>query len=145
MPGRWRNTARWLWLVGVMFLSACASGGGAPAPAPKAPVAIADLKEVTGRWDGLLSGLSTRPSIDEDFVELVIRDDSTYEAKSYRTVGVLQGRGKLEVKGGVLLLHGDRGAKGTARMLSGDGRRELELETTLPDGRHVTARLTPKR
>jgi hypothetical protein len=145
MRGRWHNRAGWPWLAVAVLLSACASGGGGTAAEPSAPVPIADLKEVTGKWDGLLSGLSSRPSVDQDFVEVVIKEDSTYEAKSFRTIGVLQGRGTLELKGGVLLLHGERGATGTARLLSGDGRRQLEVEATLTDGRRVTARLAPKR
>jgi hypothetical protein len=140
----WRTRAAWLLLAGAGLLSACASGSAVPAE-PSTQVAIGSLGEVTGRWDGLLSGLSPRPYADEDFVEVVIKDDSTYEAKSVRTIGVLQGRGTLELKGGVLLLSGERGAKGTARLLSGNGRRLLEVETILPDGRRVTARLSPKR
>jgi hypothetical protein len=143
----WRKGAGWLWLAGAVLISACASGGAGTAATaePSTPVAIGSLKEVTGRWDGLLSGLSARPSTDQDFVEVVINDDSTYEAKSFRTIGVLQGRGTLELKGGVLWLKGERGATGTARLLSGDGRRQLQVETTLADGRRVTARLSPKR
>jgi hypothetical protein len=141
---RWRDRAAWLWVVSAVLVSACAPGGGATVP-PSAAVPIGSLGEVTGAWDGLLRGLSARPSADEDFVEMVIREDATYAARSVRTVGVLQGRGTLELKDGVLLLRGERGATGTLRLLSAGGRRILEAETTLPDGRRVTARLSPKR
>jgi hypothetical protein len=145
MRARRCNRGVWVWLAGAVLLSACASGGRSTAAEPSTPMAIASLKEVTGTWDGLLSGLSTRPSVDQDFVEVVIKEDSTYDAKSFRTVGVLQGRGTLELKDGVLLLRGERGATGTVRLLSDEGRRQLVVETTLADGRRVTARLTPKR
>jgi hypothetical protein len=108
-------------------------------------VPITELQSVVGRWDGLLSGLSARPSTDEDLIDVVIRDDATYEAKAFRTIGVFQGRGTVEIRDGALVLRSERGATGSGELFAVDGRRVLEVHATAADGRRVTARLTPKR
>jgi len=107
-------------------------------------VPITELKIVVGRWDGLVSGLSSRPSINEDLVDLVIKDDATYEAKAVRSIGVFQGRGTVELREGALVLQGQRGATGTGQLFAVDGRRVLEIDATIADGRRVRARLSPK-
>lgn len=141
MRGWQGRTARWWWLAVAMALAACASEGGG---APRTRVPVTELKTVVGKWDGLLTGLSTRPSSDEDLVDVTIRDDGTYEAKAVRPVGVFQGRGTIELRDGALVLRGQSGARGTAQLFAIDGRRLLEIEATTADGRRVTARLTPK-
>jgi hypothetical protein len=133
---------RWGLILVALMLAACATterGGGTRTREP-----ITDLKGVVGRWDGLLSGLSTRPAVDQDFVEVLIRGDGTYEAKAFRTVGVFQGRGTVEAKDGSLVIRGERGTTGVGQLFSVDGRRELQIDTTSADGRHVSARLSPK-
>ena len=141
----WRADAgRWWWLGAALFvLAACATqeGGGG---GTRTRVPVTDLKTVVGRWDGLLSGLSTRPSRDEDLVDVVIREDATYEAKAFRTIGALQGRGTIELQNGALMLRGQGGSTGTAELFAIGGRRELEVHTTMADGRRVTARLSPR-
>jgi hypothetical protein len=136
------------WWVGAallaLILAGCASGGAA-GTGTRTRVPITELQSVVGRWDGLLSGLSSRPSSDEDLIDVVIRDDATYEARAFRAIGVFQGRGTVEVRDGALLLRSERGATGTAELFAVDGRRVLEVHATAGDGRRVTARLTPKR
>ena len=137
------TTRQWVSLALLaMILAGCASGEGG---GTRTRVPITELKSVVGRWDGLLSGLSSRPSADEDLVDVVIKDDATYEAKAFRTVGVFQGRGTIEVKDGTLLLRGQQGATGTAQLFAVDGRQVLEIDATTSDGRRVSARLSPKR
>jgi hypothetical protein len=126
----------------VVMLGGCASGGGG---GTRTRIPITELQTVVGRWDGLLSGLSSRPSIDEDLIDVVIREDATYEAKAFRTIGVFQGRGTLELRNGALVLKSERGATGTGQLFAVNGRRVLEVEATAADGRRVTASLSPKR
>ena len=139
---QWRM-ARWWWLGMALAVAACASEGGGGSTRSRVPVT--DLKAVAGTWDGLLSGLSTRPSSDEDLVDVTIRDDGTYEAKAFRSVGVFQGRGTIELRQGALVFRGQSGATGTGQLFATDGRQVLEIEATTADGRRVTARLSPKR
>ena len=124
-----------------LILAGCASGDGG---GTRTRVPITELKIVVGRWDGLVSGLSSRPSINEDLVDLVIKDDATYEAKAVRSIGVFQGRGTVELREGALVLQGQRGATGTGQLFAVDGRRVLEIDATIADGRRVRARLSPK-
>ena len=142
MGAGWSRVTRWRLVVVALMMAACASTQGGGGTRTRVP--ITELKSVAGRWDGLLSGLSARPSSDQDFVEVLIRTDGTYEATAFRTVGVLRGRGTLEVKDGNLVLRGAGGASGTGQLFSIDGRRVLEIDTTSADGRRVTARLSPK-
>jgi hypothetical protein len=139
--GRAEAGRRWC-LVALVVLAGCATqegGGGARTRVP-----VTDIKTVVGRWEGLLSGLSARPSADQDLVDVVIRGDATYEAKAFRTIGVLQGRGTIELQNGALVLRGQGGSAGTAQLFAVDGRRVIEVETTTADGRRVTARLSPR-
>jgi hypothetical protein len=135
------------WWVGaallMLTLGGCASGDGGRAARTRVP--ITEIKSVVGQWDGLLSGLSSRPSADEDLVDVVIRDDATYEAKAFRTVGVFQGRGTIEIKDGSLVLRGQQGSLGSGQLFTVNGQRVLEIDATSADGRRVSARLSPKR
>lgn len=142
MRGRQGRMARWWWLMVAVAVGACASEGGGSA---RSRVPVTEIKTVVGQWDGLLSGLSTRPSSDEDLVDVTIRDDSTYEAKAVRSVGVFQGRGTIELRDGALVFRGQTGATGTGQLFATDGSRLLEIEATTADGRRVTARLSPRR
>ncbi len=136
------DATRWRLVVVALMLAACASSEGGGGTRSRVP--ITELKSVIGGWDGLLSGLSTTPSRDQDLVEVAINADGTYEAKAFRTVGVLRGRGTVEVKDGNLILRGQRGGTATGQLFSVDGRKVLEIDTTSADGRRVSARLSPK-
>ena len=70
MRARQGGTARWWWVGVALVLAACASEGGG---GTRTRVPITELKSVVGKWDGLLSGLSSRPSADEDFVDVTIK------------------------------------------------------------------------
>ena len=143
MRGWQRRMARWWWLGMALAVAACASEGGGGSARSRVPVT--DLKTVVGEWDGLLSGLSTIPSRDQDLVDVTIREDGTYEAKAVRSVGVFQGRGTIELRDGTLVFRGQSGASGTGQLFATDGRRILEIEASTADGRRVTARLSPIR
>jgi hypothetical protein len=152
LPGQTREEARmgsgqgsairWRLALLALLLTACASSGGGGATRDRLPVT--ELASVVGRWEGLISGLSSRPSVDQDFVEVVIKADATYEARAVRTVGVLRGRGTVQVRDGSLALRSESGATGTAQLFSVGGRLQLEIDATSSDGRRVSARLSPK-
>lgn len=121
----------------VLAAGACASGGqsryGATVP-------IAGLQTVAGRWDGILqSGDDLR----EDFLNVAIGTDGSYEARSARTVGSLEGRGRAEIVNGQLRLTGER-SSGIGTLYDKDGKRTLVVQVTGANGRQFTARLTPK-
>ena len=64
------------WGVGLallaLMLTGCAHRGSGGSTRTRVP--ITELTSVVGRWDGLLSGLSSRPSADEDLVDVVISE-----------------------------------------------------------------------
>lgn len=131
--------ASWTWMVAVLALAACAT---TETSSPPTLIPVTDVKTLTGRWEGLLLGLPG--GAHQDFVEIVIRDDGTYQARTYRTIGVLRGRGSIEAKDGALIFRGER-AVGGGRLYLDKDRRVLEISMTDDAGRPVTARLSPTR
>jgi hypothetical protein len=117
-------------------LAACATGGVAPVP-------ITDFKMVAGKWEGLVSGLSAKRD-DGDWAEMTISPDGTYDFGIYRTIGVFGGRGTFTLSDGKLQMRGDRGSA-TYALYQGGGKRVLQAQATLSDGRPLTAKLTPEK
>ena len=125
----------------VLSLGACGSGAGTPAgTAAGAPVAVTDVKAVAGRWVGLIDLPGNR---DDEYLEVTVQEDGTYEARSARTIGVLDARGTVAVRDGGLLLRGERGSLGMARLFAQDGRPTLMVDVTMPNQSRTTARLRP--
>lgn len=107
-------------MLAMLVLGACASS----APAPQlTPVAVTDFKMIAGKWSGHVVGLASARD-DGDWVEMVIREDGTYEYGIPRTIGVMAGKGTLTLQDGKLLMAGDRG-QGTFALLEGGGTRVL--------------------
>jgi hypothetical protein len=129
-------------LVGV---GACASGGGsASARAGDSRVVVADVKSVAGRWAGLMDLPGSMRNQDQ-FVEVRVLPDGTYEATSARTIGMFDARGTVAVKDGHLVMQGEQGARGQGTLVSRDGETVLMVDMTRPDGGRVSARLRPQR
>jgi len=122
-------------------LAACATGAG-PTDG-LAPVPITDFKMVAGKWEGLVSGLSAKRD-DGDWAEMTISPDGTYDFGIYRTIGVFGGRGTFTLSDGKLQMRGDRGSA-TYALYQGGGKRVLQAQATLSDGRPLTAKLTPEK
>lgn len=80
---------------------------------------------------------------DDEDLEVTVQEDGTDEAKSARTIGVLDARGTVAVRDGGLLLRGERGSRGTARLFARDGRPTLMVDVTMPNQSRTTARLRP--
>jgi len=127
-------------------LGACASGGGsgrtAGGSAAGAPVAVTDLKSVAGRWVGLMDVPGN--SNEDQYLEVTVREDGTYRAKSARTIGVMDAQGTIAVSDGRLLLRGERGSRGTATLFSKEGGSTLMVDMTAPNQSRTTARLRPQ-
>lgn len=143
MRAREGRPTRWLWAIALLFLAGCASAERAGVSRTRVPVT--DVQAIVGRWEGLVSGLSTIPSIDQDLVDIVIKSDATYEAKAFRTVGAFKERGTIELKDGNAIFRAPDGEIGTGQLFDVGGRRVLEIETTASGGRRVTASLSPRR
>lgn len=136
------SPTRWLWAIALLVLAGCATAERAAVSRTRVPVT--DVKSIVGRWDGLVSGLSTVPSVDQDLLDIVIKNDATYEAKAFRTVGAFKERGTIELKDGTAIFRAPDGEIATGQLFDMDGRRVLEIETTASGGRRVTARLSPR-
>jgi hypothetical protein len=123
-------------------LAACAGTGAGPTDG-LAPVPITDFKMVAGKWEGVVSGLSAKRD-DGDWAEMTISPDGTYDFGVYRTIGVFGGRGTFTLSDGKLQMRGDRGSA-TYALYQGGGKRVLQVQATLSDGRPLTAKLTPEK
>ncbi len=114
--------------------------GGVP-PAATVPVAIADLKTVSGKWSGIYARDTTSGSR-EDWVELAIKDDGTFEFTSFRQVGVLHGKGKLTLRDGKLYGQGEKGGTHVYSLFDRGGKPLLKVAAQDAAGMGYTAELT---
>ena len=119
----------------------CASGT-ANTTARGTPIAVTDVGMVVGRW----AGLSDLPGHrnDDEYVEVTLHDDGTYEATSARTIGFMDAHGRVALNDGRLLITGNSGSNGTATLYSIGGQQTLWIEMTTVRAGNVTARLRPK-
>ena len=120
-------------------LAACAGTGTGPTDG-LAPVPITDFKMVAGKWGGLVSGMSAKH---DDFAEMTISPDGKYDFGVYRTIGVFGGSGTFTLSDGKLQMRGDRGSA-TYALYQGGGKRVLQVQAMLSDGRPLSAKLTAK-
>ncbi len=147
MSGRnWSLTA--MCVMTLLTLGACASGGaGAPAGGSAsttvgAPVAVTDLKSVTGRWAGLMD--LPGGGRDVQYLEVTVLEDGTYRATSARTIGMMDRQGTVALSDGRLVLRGESGARGTATLFSREGQPTLMVDMTGANQSRTTARLRPQ-
>lgn len=108
------------------------------------PVTIDDVAKVVGRWAGLVEPPG-RSGQDAEYVELEVQPDGTYQARSARTGGFMDVRGRVEVDEGRLLVQGNRGTRGLATLFARDGRPTLVVNMTGPGRTWTTARLQRQR
>ena len=124
-------------LVGAS-LAGCA---GSTSQMPSVKVPISSVSAVAGKW----AGTARRdPSIEDDWIELTIKDDGTYELKSFRTIGTLLGGGKLTLSNGTMTTETQR-ASATFTLYEGEGKRVLKVDGTLKTGVTFEAWLTPAK
>jgi hypothetical protein len=140
-----RKLGRLVQRVGVLLvvagmILACASPQSTPA---RSFVPIRDIGAVVGKW----AGIATRSPAQrqDDWVELTINADRSYEAKSARQIGMFTGNGTLDLRDGAMFSETDR-AKATYRLYqSTDGSRILVVEVDMGDGRRYGVELKPAR
>jgi hypothetical protein len=130
-------------IVGLLVL--LVHGGCAAAAAGNAgggtQIRVTDVKSIAGRW----AGLSDLPGHrnDDQYIEVTLRDDGSYEATSARTIGLMDRQGRVQISDGRLLIHGSNGASGTATLYSTAGEPTLLVQMDGAKG-GATARLRPK-
>ena len=128
-------------LAVVLGFAGCVSSGSTTTGGP---IAIKDVASITGKWVGLLEMAGSRDR--EDYVEVTIASDGTYQAASARTIGVMDTKGKVSVSDGRLLIQGERGGRGNGTLFSQTGQppRLLQVNGTSADGRQYIIRLRPQ-
>ena len=134
---RWIGSA--LLVTVVVALGACASAGGQSRHGDT--VAVRDVQSIAGRWGGIVEELGRRQ---EDFVDVTVNADGSYQAGGARTIGVFEGPGRIDVQDGRLRLTGER-STGLGTLYEKDGKRTLVFEIITSNGRKFTARLSPRQ
>ena len=127
-------------LVGAS-LAGCAGSTASSSKMPSTQVPITSVSAVAGKWAGTVR---RDPSIEDDWADLTIKDDGTYEVKSFRTIGAILGGGRLTDSNGQLTSATDR-ASSTLTLYEGDGKRVLKIDGTLKNGVTFSGWLTPAK
>lgn len=116
------------WSAIVVVVGIVSSLAGCASTSPPTPVAVTDVKSLAGKWAGVAQGPGSNQ---QDYVEMTIREDGTYEVTSSRTMGNLRGSGKVVVREGQVVLEGTH-ARGTGTLMSErGGERILRVNMTL--------------
>jgi hypothetical protein len=123
----------------LLILAGCA-GSGSSSRGPGVTVPITDLKSVAGKWAGPGSRESSGR---ENWVDLTIREDGTFEIVSARQVGLLKETGTLIVSDGTLRSKEGRGTF-ICTLHDRGGQRVLTLDGTGANGIKYSAELRPK-
>jgi hypothetical protein len=119
------------------ILGACAGMGSMDA---LTAVTITDFPMVAGNWEGLVSGISAGQ---DDWVTLRISPDGKYDFGSHRTMGALGGTGTLTLSGGTMQSRSES-STATYTLFRSGAKRVLQVQSALPDGRQLSAKLTTK-
>jgi hypothetical protein len=122
-------------VASVASLLGCASYG------PATPVAVTDVKFVTGTWKGTVY----RSGFDPESVALVVHDDGSYDVVLIGSSGTSRGRGKVLVSDGRLLVEGAKGKGAGTLLRSPTGDLVLNVDMVLDDNSTLTAKLWPSR
>ena len=112
-------------------LFGCASIG------PVTPVAVSDVKSLSGTWEGTVY----LPGSERDDVTLTIRDDGSYDVLSKRGLGVSTGRGHVVINDGRLVIEGERGRGVGTVLRNRAGDVVMKVDMTLSDNRNLSAEL----
>lgn len=128
-------------------LAALQGFGGCAMPSPSeqppwAPVPIQEFKSVAGKWEGLMERAPR--ARDDDWVKVVIHEDGRYEFASYRTIGVLNGKGLLVLSDGTVTATSERGSATLTLYVAGD-RRLFRVVGMTHDGLKFEAELDPAK
>jgi hypothetical protein len=136
-----RALARALAAVAAMVVVGGCAGAPTPLGPPWTTVPIADFRAVAGKWEGTVTR-AHGPK--DDWLELTIRDDGSYEVVSTRLIGVMRGTGRFTLADGKLVTQGERGSATLALATRGPERR-LDMMMRNREGVDLASTLTPKR
>ena len=116
------------------ILAGCA-GSGATRP-PDTTVPITSIDAIKGKWAGVVDR-----SRREDYIEVMISDDATYQVTSARTAGGFEGKGKLTLRDGQAFAESPN-AKSSFRLVDRGGKRVLRLDVVETNGLRYGTDLT---
>jgi hypothetical protein len=119
-------------------LAGCA-GMTPTGPPAETVVPITSFDAVKGKWAGIIT--RSPASRREDLVELTVDGDGSYRFAGARTIGVLQGGGKLVLKDGALSSASEHGSA-TYRLVDRGGKRLLKVDAVDRDGHRYSGELT---
>ena len=105
---------------------------------PVTPVAVSDIKAVTGTWKGIVYSKS---EFEPDYLTLTIREDGSYDLVSRQAIGESRGRGKIVLSGGRLIMEGERGRGVGTLMRNQAGDLVMNIDATLSDNSTLSAKL----
>ena len=119
-------------------LVGCASIG------PVTPVAVSDVKSVSGTWEGIVYLPRFQPGSERNDVTLTIRDDGSFDVVSKKLLGASRGTGRIVISDGRLVFEGARGLHGVGTVLRNPaGDVLMKIEGTLADNSTLSATLWP--
>ena len=104
---------------------------------PVTPVAVSDVKSLSGTWEGIVY----LPGSERDDITLTVRDDGSYDVVSKRGLAVSSGRGHIVISDGRLVIEGERGRGVGTVLRSPAGDLLMKIEATLSDNSHLSAEL----
>ena len=116
-------------------LAGCAGIG------PVTPVAVSDVKSVSGTWEGIVY----RSGFVRESVALVIHDDGSFDVVLTWSSGTSRGSGKILVSAGRLLVEGTKGRGAGTLLRDPAGELVLNVDMVLNDNSTLTAKLWPSR
>lgn len=135
------------WALGVLvigiasWLAACASTGGSSTVVP-----VSDVKSLAGKWTGVGEGPG---SGQQDYVEMTIREDGSYDITTARTIGKAAGNGRITLRDGQVVMQGTHGTGVGSLMRGSGGERVLRVDVKFTGsqsaGSSVSANLRPAR
>ena len=102
---------------------------------PVTPVAVSDIKSVSGTWEGTVC----LPGSERNDVTLTIRDDGSYDVVSKRGLGVSSGKGHIVVSDGRLVIEGERGRGVGTVLRNRAGDVLMKVDMTLSDNSNLSA------
>ena len=126
-------------LVAMATMSACA-GSSPSSPKSGVMVPVADVRTVAGGWAGVTSRTAGEQ---DDWLELTVNEDGTFEVFSAREVGALLGKGTLSVNEGKMTALGTHGSG--VLTLYDRGGRVLVLDFRDRKGNTYSGELRPKK
>jgi hypothetical protein len=128
------------WTVGLVILGAMLSGCAgdrSSTQAREAQIPIASIQAIAGKWAAVVERTARR----EDWVELLINEDSSFQYTSARTIGMLEGKGTLTLREGQGISESGRG-RATYRLYDRGGRQVLRVEVVETNGLRYEAEFT---